>query len=90
MVFGIQPRKAEYTLEECYEMIDMSPIPFGDKRWKHSAIVIGNAGVGKSQYALAHFNDGLGALSLSKIRSEDLAKRPIGGLWVLSRWPRIS
>ena len=42
VVFGIQPRKAEYTLEECCEMINMSPIPFGDTRWKHSAIVIGN------------------------------------------------
>ena len=31
VVFGIQPRKAEYTREECCEMINMSPIPFGDK-----------------------------------------------------------
>ena len=31
-------------------------------KWQHCAVVVGNPGAGKTQWALSHFNDGKGAL----------------------------
>lgn len=55
--FQLQPKFAKYPHEACCKSIGLHGIPFADEKWQHCAVVIGNAGIGKTQWALSHFND---------------------------------
>ena len=45
----------EYNLQDCCEFIQLPPLDFDDVNG-FSHVVLGRAGIGKTQYALAHFN----------------------------------
>ena len=62
-----QPTKARHTHKACCKMIGKKTIPFEHPDWQQSAVVIGNPGIGKTQWALSHFNDGKGALLVTEM-----------------------
>jgi hypothetical protein len=62
-----KPTKARHTHKECCKQLGMKTIPFDGASWQQSAIVIGSTGIGKTQWALSHFNEGKGALLVSEI-----------------------
>ena len=62
---------AEYPLEEMCERVQQNPIPWDDPGWCGSAIVQGGPGIGKTQYALAHFENPLFVTHMDRLKFFD-------------------
>lgn len=54
-LYALQPSPSIYTLEEMCDVIRENPVDFDDPDWQHSAVVMGNPGCGKTNWAKAHF-----------------------------------
>jgi hypothetical protein len=66
-LFFFQPIKCEFTHLDCCKKVGFHSIPFDSPKWQHVSIVCGNPGIGKTRWALSHFNEGLGALFCTHI-----------------------
>ena len=60
-------RSGEFPSTTMVGAIGKKSIPFGGAKWQQSAVVVGNLGIGKTQWALSHFNEGKGALLVTEI-----------------------
>ena len=58
-LYSQKPTHAKFALEECCHNVRKRPIPFDHADWQHTAVVMGNPGCGKTQWALAHFKNPL-------------------------------
>lgn len=63
--------KAEYNLAECCMHLQVDDIPFENPQWNASAVVIGNPGIGKTEFALAHFENPLIVSHVDKLKEYD-------------------
>ena len=68
---GHPTHHASYSLPECCLNLRTGQIPFEDPRWSESVVLSGNAGVGKTQYALAHFENPLLISHIDKLKEFD-------------------
>ena len=57
LLFQLQPKFSEHSHKSCCKSVGMKGIRWDDPLWQHSVVVVGNAGIGKTQWAMSHFND---------------------------------
>ena len=55
--FQLEPQFSEHSHKSCCKSVGMKGIRWDDPLWQHSVVVVGNAGIGKTQWAMSHFND---------------------------------
>lgn len=63
--------KAYYPLSEMCQRIQQRPIPFSHPDWCGAAVVQGGPGIGKTQYALAHFSSPLFVTHMDRLKFFD-------------------
>jgi len=68
-IYKVQPTQSKFTMHQCCAMLRQHPIDFGHVDWNHSVVVVGNAGIGKTEWALAHFKSPLLVNCIDKLRA---------------------
>lgn len=68
-LWSVRPCPSQFSLKECCGMIKQHPVEFDHADWQHSVVVIGNAGIGKTEWALAHFERPLLVNHVDKLKS---------------------
>lgn len=63
--------RAMFSLAECCANLKTQPINFEVSGWEHFAMVSGPAGIGKTEYALAHFKNPLLVSHIDRLKSFD-------------------
>lgn len=63
--------KAKYSLDQCCAKLNEMPVPFDDPDWEHVAVIEGNPGSGKTQFALSHFENPLFVRHPDRLKSFD-------------------
>ena len=57
LLFQLQPKFSDHSHKSCCKSVGMKGIRWDDPVWQHSVVVVGNAGIGETQWAMSHFND---------------------------------
>lgn len=68
-LWSVRPCPSQFTLEQCCAMIKQHPIEWDHEDWNHSVVLQGNAGIGKTEWALAHFERPLLVNHVDKLKS---------------------
>lgn len=63
--------RTEYSLRQTCERVQQNPVPFDDPGWCGSAVVQGGPGIGKTQYALSHFENPLFVTHMDRLKFFD-------------------
>lgn len=68
---SVRVTPAKFTLAAMCQALRQHPIEWAHPHWEHSVVVVGNAGIGKTEWALAHFERPLLVNDIDKLKGFD-------------------